>query len=138
MNIVSELVMLKSGVWFYGLDCLLKFRSLNSHVTLLLMEYRFNLVFLEYKPFSTYLSSLPILNYRTILLFLTYKRSLNVTFRRSWDYLKPRTDIADLWYKRVGYPSPKVLKKIVQLARNVIIEGILIVRYESCALVLAK
>ena len=96
MNIVSELVMLKSGVWFYSLDYSLKFGSLNSHITLLLIERRFNLVFLEYKPFSTYLSSLFILNYRTILLFPIYKRSLNATFHRSRDYLKPRTNIADL------------------------------------------
>ena len=138
MNIVLELVILKSRVWFYSLNYSLKFRSLNTHITLLLIERRFNLVFLEYKPFSTYLSSLPILNYRIILLFPIYKRSLNVMFHRSWDYLKPRTNIADLQYKQVGYPSPKVLEKIVRLARNIIIEGILIVRYESYTLALAK
>ena len=138
VNIVSESAMLKSGVWFCGLDCSLKFGSLNSHVTLLSMERRFNLVFLEYKPFSTYLSSPPILNYGTILSFPTYKRSLNATFRRSRDYLKPRTDTADLWHKRAGHPSPKVLEKIVQSARNVIIEGIPTVRCESCALASAK
>jgi hypothetical protein len=55
-----------------------------------------NLVFLEYKPFSSYL-----INYNNqnpgliigILIFLILKRKVGALYRPLKDYLKPRTNL---------------------------------------------
>jgi hypothetical protein len=58
VNIVSEARLLKAGVWYYRLDCSLCFGTERNSVTLMELTRKYNLVFIEFKPLSTYLSVL--------------------------------------------------------------------------------
>jgi hypothetical protein len=76
VNIVLKARLLKAGVWYYRLDCLLCFRTKRNSVTLIKLMCKYNLVFIEFKPFSIYLSVLlSILTSATgILIYLTIKQ----------------------------------------------------------------
>jgi hypothetical protein len=76
VNIVLKACLLKTGVWYYKLDCLLCFRTKRNSVTLMELTHKYNLVFIKFKPFSTSLSVLlNILTSATgIFMYLTIKR----------------------------------------------------------------
>jgi hypothetical protein len=100
VNIVLEARLLKAGVWYYRLDCSLRFGTERNSVTLMKLTRKYNLVFIEFKPFSTYLSVLSsiLTSAAGILMYLTIKRLVKKGFQRSCDYLKPRTDLEELWH----------------------------------------
>jgi hypothetical protein len=64
------------------------------------LTHKYNLVFIKFKPLFTYLSVfLSILTNATgILMYLTIKRLVKKGFQRSYNYLKPRTDLEELWH----------------------------------------
>ena len=140
MNIVSEARLLKAGVWYYRLDCSLRFGTKRNSVTLIELTRKYNLVFIEFKPLSTYLSvpsSIPT-SAAGILMYLTIKRSVRRGFQRSCDYLKPRTDSEELWHLRAGHLGQKCLRALVYTAWNIKIEGISRIQCEHCAITHAK
>jgi hypothetical protein len=140
VNIVSEARLLKAGVWYHGLDCSLRFGTERNSVTLMELTRKYNLVFIEFKPLSTYLSvpsSIPT-SAAGILMYPTMKRSVRRGFQRSRDYLKPRTDSEELWHLRAGHLGQKCLRALVYTARNVKIEGISRIQCEHCAITHAK
>jgi hypothetical protein len=76
-----------------------------------------NLVFLKYKPFSSYPINYnnqnPVLIIGT-LMFPMLKRKVRALYRPLKDYLKPRTDLEQQWYNYAGYLGPKALKRLVK------------------------
>jgi hypothetical protein len=100
VNIVSKACLLKTGVWYYRLNCLLCFRTKKNSVTLIKLTRKYNLVFIEFKPLFTYLSVLSSISISaiSILMYLTIKRLVRRGFQRSCDYLKPRTNSEKLWH----------------------------------------
>jgi hypothetical protein len=82
VNIVLEARLLKAGVWYYRLGCSLCFRTKRNSVTLMELTRKYNLVFIEFKPLSTYLSVLSsiLTNATGILMYLTIKRSVRRGF----------------------------------------------------------
>ena len=126
VNIVSEARLRDAGVWYHGLDCSLRNGNDRDNVVLAELKRMYNLVFIEYKPLSTYLDVLSeIPTSASILMFPTIKRALHRKFRRSRDFLKPREDSAEVWHKRAGHLGPGALEQLVLNARNVKIKGIL-------------
>ncbi|KAF2970752.1 hypothetical protein GQX73_g2825 [Xylaria multiplex] len=57
VNIVSEARLRDSGIWYCGLDCSLRYGTLQNSVLMKQLTRKLNLVFLEYKPISIYSSS---------------------------------------------------------------------------------
>jgi hypothetical protein len=126
INIVLKACLLKAGVWYYKLDCLLCFRTKKNSVTLIKLTRKYNLVFIEFKPLFTYLSVL--LNISTsaadILIYLTIKRLVKKGFQRSRDYLKLRTNSEELWHLQAGHLGQKCLCVLIYTAQNIKIERI--------------
>jgi hypothetical protein len=85
-----------------------------------------NLVFLKYKPFSSYpinhSNQNPVLIIST-LMFLMLKRKVRALYKPLKDYLKPRTDLEQQWHNCAGHLGPKTLKRLVKNAWNIIIKG---------------
>jgi hypothetical protein len=77
---------------------LLCFKTKKNSVTLIELIRKYNLVFIEFKPLSTYLSvpsSIPT-SAAGILMYPTMKRLVKKGFQRFCNYLKPRTDLEEL------------------------------------------
>jgi hypothetical protein len=78
-----------------------------------------NLVFLEYKPLSSYpinhSNQNPVLIIGT-LMFPMLKRKVRALYRPLKDYLKPRTNSEQRWHNYARYLGPKVLKRLVKNA----------------------
>ena len=75
VNIVSEAYLLEARVWFYNLKYLLRYRDKGSSVKVTKLIYKHNLIFIELKSLSTYLSILLVIptNIAEILISLTIK-----------------------------------------------------------------
>ncbi len=71
VNIVSEALLLKAGLWFSRKDCMLRQGELGNSVVIKQLERRINLVFFKYKHYSY--SSIPLYIPSTCiaLIFLT-------------------------------------------------------------------
>jgi hypothetical protein len=67
-------------------------------VTLIKLTRKYNLVFIKFKPLFTYLSVLLsiLTSAADILMYLTIKQLVKKGFQRSYNYLKPRTDLEEL------------------------------------------
>jgi hypothetical protein len=63
-------------------------------------------------------------------MFSILKRKVRALYRPLKDYLKPRTDSEQRWYNRTGHLGPKVLKRLVKNAWNIVIKGIPRLKYE--------
>jgi hypothetical protein len=140
VNIVSEALLAEKGVWFVGLDCTLRFGNLESNVVLRTLERRFRLVVLEYIPLSFYLSvpaTVPT-SAAGVLMFPTMNRAVRKSYRRSYDYLKPRSDTENIWHLRAGHLGPKALEALVYTVRNVYIKGVPRLQCKDCATTHAK
>ena len=97
VNIIAEAALLKKGIWCSGYDATLRFGSVEESVVVRELERKFNLVFFEYKPLSNYLKlPLEVPISAPVLVYPTLKRELHGRFRKSRDYLKPRTDLEDI------------------------------------------
>ena len=135
VNIVSEARLLEAGVWFHGLNCSLRYGDEGSSVEVAKLTRKHNLIFIELKSLSTYLSILSVIptSAAGILMSPTMKRSIRHSFRRSRDCLKPRRDSEELWHARAGHLGRKALRALVHAARNVEIEGISRIECEHCS-----
>jgi len=82
VNIVLEACLLKASVWYNGLDYLLCFEKESKSIVLRKLTCKYNLVFIEFKPLSTYSSVLIdiLTSTRGILMFLTLKRLVRKRF----------------------------------------------------------
>ena len=58
-------------------------------------------------------------------MFLILKRKVKALYKPLKNYLKPRTDLEQWWHNRTEYLGPKILKRLVKNARNVVIKGTL-------------
>jgi hypothetical protein len=135
VNIVSEARLLKAGVWYNGLDCSLKYGTEGESITMMKLQRRFNLVFIQFKALSTYLSvpsHIPT-SAGGIIMYPTMERTVRKVYRRSRQPLKPRRDTEDVWHARAGHLGPRALRALVHAARNVAIEGIPRLQCEHCA-----
>jgi hypothetical protein len=100
-----------------------------------------NLVFLKYKPLSSYPINYSNQNLVLIigtLMFPILKRKVKALYRPLKDYLKPRTDLEQRWHNRARHLGPEALKRLVKNARNVVIKGILRLKYKYCAMAHTK
>lgn len=132
VNIVSEARLNSVGVWFLGLDCTLRFGTLESSVVIKQLERQHNLVFLEYKPISTYTSDFAMIEASeagTVICTL-----LATGWKRSAQPLPPREDSEHLWHLRAGHLGPGALRALVWAARGVKINGTPRVKCEHCAM----
>lgn len=90
VNIISEARLTNQGMWFLGLDTTLRYGTLADNVVLAKLERRHNLVFLEYKPLTTYPSDALIFSAAGIMLLpvtvpSTHKSHSEVRHRMSKD-----------------------------------------------------
>jgi hypothetical protein len=100
-----------------------------------------NLVFLEYKPLSSYSINYSNQNLVLIigtLIFLILKRKVRALYRPLKDYLKPRTDLEQQWHNYTRYLGLKALKRLVKNARNVVIKGIPRLKYKYYIMIYIK
>jgi hypothetical protein len=101
------------------------------------LERKYNLTFFEYKISSNY-STVPReipSSFIGVLLYPILPASTKRPFRRSRDYLKPRSDSEEVWHARAGYLGPRALRILVYHARNVEIKGTARVKCEHYATV---
>jgi hypothetical protein len=109
-------------------------------VTLIELTRKYNLVFIEFKPLSTYLSvslSIPT-SAASILIYLTIKRLVKRGFQRFYNYLKPRTNSEELWHLQAGHLGQKCLRALVYTAQNIKIKRISRIQCKHCTITHAK
>ena len=63
-------------------------------------------------------------------MFLIFKRKVRALYRPLKDYLKPRTDLEQRWHNYARHLGLKTLKRLVKNTRNIIIKGILRLKYK--------
>jgi hypothetical protein len=63
-------------------------------------------------------------------MFPIFKRKVRALYRPLKDYLKPRTNLEQRWHNCARHLGPKVLKRLVKNARNIIIKGIPRLKYK--------
>jgi hypothetical protein len=141
VNIISEARLYKTGLWFCGMDCTLRWNEeglpIGEHHVVRQLERRQNLVFFEYKPRSIYSpSTRDILSSAAgTVMFPTLSRRVNKPYRPSRDYEHPRTDSERVWHLRAGHLGADALRKLTSTARNVrITEAVGRIKCEQCAL----
>jgi hypothetical protein len=71
-------------------------------------------------------------------MFLIFKRKIRALYRPLKDYLKPRTNLEQRWHNYAGHLRLKALKRLVKNARNVVIKGILRLKYKYYIMVYIK
>ena len=89
VNIVSKACLREKKAWYYRYNITLRLRDKHENVVLCELESRFNLIFLKYKPLSTYLnvpSKIPI-SISGVLVFSILKQKIRARFRRLREYL---------------------------------------------------
>ncbi|KAK6597775.1 reverse transcriptase domain protein [Botrytis cinerea] len=139
VNIVSETKLREAGLWFLGMDSTLRYGTLNNNSIVIQCIRKDNLLFLEYKPFSSYSQSLMNIPVNpSILMCPTINKKINRSFRKSYDPPKPREDSAELWHERSGHLGKEALEHLVFAARNVKIKGITRSDCADCARTHAK
>ncbi|KAK6592633.1 reverse transcriptase domain protein [Botrytis cinerea] len=139
VNIVSETKLREAGLWFLGIDSTLRYGTLNNNSIVIQCIRKDNLLFLEYKPFSSYSQSLMNIPVNpSILMCPTINKKINRSFRKSYDPPKPREDSAELWHERSGHLGKEALEHLVFAARNVKIKGITRSDCADCARTHAK
>jgi hypothetical protein len=100
VNIVSEALLRKKGAWYHGFDGTLRIGDEHENSVLLQTTRVHNVVFIEYKPLSTY-SNAPFevpTSAGGVLLYPTLERQVRESFRRSRKYLLPRSDTEERWH----------------------------------------
>ena len=96
INIISKACLRDAGVWYNSFDYSLCYRSIIKNVVLKKLERIFNLVFLKYKPLSSYsinYNNQNLVSIISTLMFPMLKRKVRALYRPLKDYLKPRTDL---------------------------------------------
>ncbi len=82
MNIILEARLLKTSIQYSSLDYLLYFKKENKSIILRKLIYKYNLIFIKFKPLSTYSSILIdiLTSTKGILMFLILKRLVRKYF----------------------------------------------------------
>jgi hypothetical protein len=140
VNIVSEALLRKKGAWYHGYDGTLRIGDEHENSVLLQTKRVHNVVFIEYKPLSTYSdapSEVPT-SAGGVLIYPTLERKVKESFRRSRKYLQPRSDMEERWHARAGHLGSQALQKLVHHVRNVQITGPSRVTCEHCAQAYAR
>lgn len=132
VNIISEARLKQAGVWYMGLDCTLRYGALDKSVVVKQLVRRHNLVFLEYKPLSTYTSDQMVIP--TSDAGIVTHTMLAATWKKSAQPLPTREDSEHLWHLRSGHLGPEALKAMVWAVRGVKINGTQRVKCEHCAM----
>lgn len=130
VNIVSEARLKQAGIWLLGLDSSLRFGTLEKNVILAQLERHHNLIFIGYKPLSTY-SGVPSSNAGILLLPVTIPKYSKLRYSRTQK--QEREDSEHLWHLRSGHLGPDALKALVFRARGVLINGTRRIRCSDCA-----
>jgi hypothetical protein len=125
VNIVSEALLRKRGAWYHGYDGTLRFGDEHESTVLLNTTRLYNVVFIEYKPLSTYSNAPSVIPTSAggVLVYPTLERKVKESFRRSRKYLQPRSDTEERWHARAGHLGSQALQKLVHHVRNVQITG---------------
>jgi hypothetical protein len=78
VNIVSEALLFKKGVWVYKLDSMLCIRTKQENIVLIKLKRIYKVNFLKYKPISTYLNTLSeiLISVYRVLIYPTLKRKI--------------------------------------------------------------
>jgi hypothetical protein len=144
VNIISEARLYKTGLWFCGMDCTLRWNEeglpIGEHHVVRQLERRQNLVFFEYKPRSIYSpSTRDILSSAAgTVMFPTLSRRVNKPYKPFRDYKHSRIDSERVWHLRAGHLGADALRKLISTARNVkIIKVIGRIKCEQCTLTYA-
>ena len=91
VNIISEARLREAGVWYSGLDCILRYGIEHNNVIIKTLIHQFNLVIFKFKPISNYLI-LPedvSISSAGIMTFPTLRCKIRKRFQRTREYLKP-------------------------------------------------
>ena len=155
-NIVSEALLLNASIWYLGLDCTLRVGTLQNNVLIAQLARKHNLAFLEYKELSS-CSKVPPMQVNAFpnyvseaglpfeipsntfpWMFPTLDNNKKQSFRTTRDYLQPRSDSDHIWHQRAGHLGPEALRKLVEHARNVKIQGVSRLKCEHCAITHAQ
>ncbi len=102
VNIVSEKLLRKSGIWYNGWDCTLRFGTLDKNVVVKKLKPQDNLTFLDLQTRSG-VYAVPSSSAEIFAIPAVQNSGTSHPFRPSRDSLRPREDIAELWHTRVGY-----------------------------------
>lgn len=135
VNIISEACLKKLGAWYLSIDCILCSGTLSKNVILMTLRCEHNLVFVEYKLLSIYLSlsTIPLSDTELVL------STTSVQLRRRTKYpLLERDDSEQIWHQRLGYLGLEALRVLAWAARGVKISGMLRIRCEHYVTVHAK
>lgn len=140
VNIVSEALLRENGAWYHGYDGTLRVGDEHESEIMLYTKRIHNIVFLEYKPLSTYSNALFKIptSAKGVLIYPTLERKVRESYRRSRRYLQPRSDDEERWHARAGHLGSQALQKLVSHARNVRIAGPSRVTCEHCAQAYAR
>jgi hypothetical protein len=78
INIVSEALLFKKGVWVYRLNLTLRIRTKQENIVLIKLKRIYKVNFLKYKPISTYLDTLSeiFISVYRVLIYLTLKQKI--------------------------------------------------------------
>jgi hypothetical protein len=125
VNIVSEALLRKRGAWYHGYDGTLRFGDEHESTVLLNTTRLYNVVFIEYKPLSTYSNAPSVIPTSAggVLVYPTLERKVKESFRRSRKYLQSRSDTEKRWHAQAGYLESQALQKLVYYMRNMQITG---------------
>jgi hypothetical protein len=144
VNIVSEARLREKGLWYCGMDCTLRWGTIEQSRVLKELTRAHNLVFLEYNPPSTPCSSGSLVIGNAMLSQVIPSSSAGVIaalkerlrerrWRPSQDPPKPKTDTKELWHAKSGHLGARALQALVYKARNIRIQGTRHIKCKSCA-----
>ncbi|OHW95249.1 reverse transcriptase domain protein [Colletotrichum incanum] len=121
VNVVSEALLRKTGIWYSGLDCTLRYGGYEDGFVVKQLTRMANIAFLEYKPLSSYLSStrIPVSDAALVNFNATIPFPSITPKRPSYHEKTTRNDPAWLWHLRGGHLGPEALEHLVSNVRGV-------------------
>ena len=118
VNVISEQLLHKTGIWYSGYDCTLRYGAPSTSVVIANLKREHNITFLEYKPTFVYEH-----DPSEIAAPVNQSEHSSRPFRPSVDPPKPREDDETLWHLRAGHLGREALEALVKNTRGVIIKG---------------
>nr|XP_036576325.1 reverse transcriptase domain protein [Colletotrichum truncatum]KAF6783050.1 reverse transcriptase domain protein [Colletotrichum truncatum] len=137
VNIVSEALLRKTGIWYSGLDNTLRQGTYKNSVVVKHLVRKMNITFFEYKTGSQYIAQKRITSSNAGIvnhLVLAVQDPARLSLRKPPD----RYDDAWLWHLRSGHLAPDALERMVSNVRGVKIKGPTRLECEYCATAHAK
>lgn len=138
VNIISEALLNRAGVWYCGLDCSLRKGDLNKSVKVKQLQRALNLVFFEYNPRSLcfeFPRCVPVSPAGIVELGkeMTKLPLLLASSRRSARPLPPREGTSEVWHLRAGHLGADAMEHLEANGRMVKIKGIPRIKCEKCS-----